>query len=972
MATIELDRLPLEIELNNAVRQCYSEEITLIMAALDSNQSVLVECDKLIINHLLVAIRQNNRSRTNPIEMEIIDHRRGDAGPTTNAADAFTESVRQLSQKISELDCGSCAVIVPNFDLLVSSDQSNIHLDLISRDLMAVLYENPDLLLIAFKDPNLNLPKPVMSFFPKQIEIIGIKRKFLPSLITQSEARRINTGLFDPYCLYKYVSGLNVVKLRQILSGFTSSRYVDNSGQEILNEIRKATLTDSQAELPTTSMDDIGGYDQVKKVLKEEVLGLMQFIQEQAAVADSNQISAYEKLIPRNILFTGPPGTGKTMFCKALAAELNATIFIVNGPELKSKWVGESEKAVRKIFSRARKCAPSLIVFDEIDSFTRQRGGAGPDHSANSHDDSMLNQLLTEMDGFRSEETVFVIATTNLSESLDTALLSRFKYRIEIPYPDATDRRQIMQHYNEKYSLSLTDEVVDSIITETEIWIDQNKWTRFAGRDLESLAASLARYKLIQGFGHKKDAGDIQITPALALGEIRKKIITAPIETRFSDIGGYEEVKEKLLNEILKVLQTTRGLCASDRIRIEKLIPKGIIFEGPPGTGKTMFAKALANELDATVSVVNGPELKGSYVGESEKRIREIFSQARKNAPSVIVFDEIDSIAAERSGAIPGGHERSMVNQLLTEMDGIGDKGLVFVVATTNFAKTLDRAFKRPGRFEYIISIPYPDEDARRKIIEIYNRKYRLELDDAAVDHLVFRTDNWVDPQAGIRFSGDRIEAVCRGIARKKLLLPQWQPVRDNLDAVIAQRTKKPLDISREEELVIATHEAGHAIISRHIKGCRPIKRISIASEYDGSLGYVLHEAVSNKVIENQEEILAGICCLLGGRMAEKLLIGKIATGGANDIEKATLMATHLVTVFGYDEEIGTKLVMHPMIHGQKAFGSTSPELLRKVELGVDKILKIQEQRAFDCITEHKEKLMALRDQLIRDKVVEP
>ncbi len=972
MATIAIETLPETIDLNDAVQQCYSEPMATIMAAVNSRQSVLVECDKLIVNHLLVALRRMNRSRSNPIEMEIIDHRTGDAGPTGNTADAFAASVRMFSEKVAEMDCSACVVVVPNFDLLVASDQSNRVFDLITRDLMAVLYENPDLILIAFKDPNLSLPETVASFFPKQVEIIGIDRQFIPFLITRAEARRINTGHLDPYSLYKYVSGLNVVKLRQILSGFTSSQYLDDSGERILNEVRQATLTDAEAELPNTSMDEIGGYERVKALLRDEVLGLMQFIQEQALSSDAGQIRSYEKLIPRNILFTGPPGTGKTMFCKALATELNATIFIVNGPELKSKYVGESERAVRKIFARARKCAPSLIVFDEIDSFTKQRGGGDPGNWGNRHDDSMLNQLLTEMDGFRSEETVFIIATTNLAASLDTALLSRFKYQIEIPYPDALDRRAILEHYNSKYSLELSDQVMETIITETELWIDQNKWTRFAGRDLEALASTLARHRLIRGYKADLPSSEIQITRKRAVLEIRKKIFTQPIETTFRDIGGYEEVKEKLENEILKVLRRTRGLSPEERIQIEKLVPKGIIFEGPPGTGKTMFAKAIANELDATVSVVNGPELKGGFVGESEKRIREIFSQARKNAPSVIVFDEIDSIAAERSAYQAGGVERSMVNQLLTEMDGIGDKGLVFVVATTNFANTLDRAFKRPGRFEYIIHVHYPDEDARKKIIHIYNDKYRLDLEKEAVEHLVFRTDNWIDPQAGIRFSGDHIEAVCRGIARKKLLDPDWQPDKDNLDAVIAQRTKKPFDISPDEERVIAVHEAGHAVISMNIKGCRPIKRISIASEYDGSLGYVLHETAERKVIENQEEILAAICCLLGGRMAEKLTLGSIATGGANDIEKATLMATHLVTVFGYDDAIGSKLVMHPMIHGQRAFGSTSPELLQKVEQGVDKILKAQEARAENCLDEHREELIALRDRLIKEKVVEP
>ena len=487
---------------------------------------------------------------------------------------------------------------------------------------------------------------------------------------------------------------------------------------------------------------------------------------------------------------------------------------------------GESERAIRNIFARARKCAPSLIVFDEIDSFAKKRHGgdaglaSGGPGTATASDSSMLNQFLTEMDGFRAEEMVFVIGTTNIASALDTALLSRFKHRIEIPYPDLDDRRAIMEVYDRMYDLDLSAAVMDTILRETEQWIDQNNWTRFAGRDLEAVASALARGRVIQSYREDKPLHDIPVTPDQAAAVVREKVRTKPWEMTFADIGGYREVKARLQDEILSVLKAARGMSRPRRLATEKLIPKGIIFEGPPGTGKTMFAKALANEPDATVSVVNGPELKTGLVGETEAHIRRLFQEARKNAPSVIVFDELDSIASARELSA-GGSERATVNQLLTEMDGIGERGLVFVVATTNFAKLLDRALKRPGRFEYVINIPYPGREA--------------------IEHLLFRTDNWVDPEAGIRFSGDHIEAICRGIARRKLMDRSWKPTTENLDQVVAQRTKKPLELSPGELAVVATHEAGHAKVSMNIEGARPIKRISIASEYDGSLGYVLH-----------------------------------------------------------------------------------------------------------------------------------
>jgi len=976
MAIIKIGQLPERIELNEIVNQCYSNYLNEILDAVEKNQSILIECDKIIVNHLIIAIRNLNKDRAKNTAFEIIDHRNGDFGPTMNTSNALTAAVRSFSEKVAEIDYQSSAIIVPNFDLLVSSDQTNTHIDLTTRDIMAIIHENPDIVIIAFKDPNLNIPKTVSSFFPKQIEIIGIDRVFMPFLITQEEAKRINISDFDPYQLYKYVSGLNVVKLRKILQGFTSNQYMDGMGDKMLNEIRKATISDAEAELPSVLISQIGGYENVKKILKEDVLGLLKFIQDKAETSEIEEIKELEKLIPRNILFTGPPGTGKTFFCKALATELNATIFIINGPELKNKWVGESERAIRNIFIKARKCAPSLIIFDEIDSFGRERNLSDSSISnsssgATTSDNSMLNQLLTEMDGFNSGEMVFTIATTNLASSLDNALLSRFKYQIDIPYPEAIDRRAIMKVYDKIFKLNLTKKIMDVIIEETELWIDQNKWTRFAGRDLEDLASALARFRVIESYKTKMKVLDIPITKELVISEIHRKIRTKPLKIVFDDIGGYIDVKDKLKNEILKVLNLTKGMSVSERIKIEKLIPKGIIFEGPPGTGKTMFAKALANELEATVSLVSGPELKGSLVGQTEERIRKIFEEARKNAPSVIVFDEIDSIASSRSSRLSSNHEHSVVNQLLTEMDGISEKGLVFVVATTNFSKSIDKALKRPGRFEYIIHIPYPDEDARREILSIYNKKYKLNLNKESIEHLIFRTDNWVDPEAGIRFSGDHIEAVCRAIARKRLMKSNWKISKDNLDKIISQRTKKPINVSYEEEIVIATHEAGHAIISMFVEGCRPIKRISIASEYDGSLGYVLHEEMENKFVQNQEEILAEICCLMGGRIAEKKLLGKIATGGANDIEKATLMATHIAASFGMDENIGSRLILHPMIHGTKAANSSSPELLKKVEHAVDRIIKEQEDKALKCIEKNWDEFNKLREELLEKKVVE-
>ncbi len=968
MPILPIAELPSAIDVRAAIEPCYSQDLAEIAAALRARQSVLVECDKLLAGELFLALR-TRFPKSGGITLSAVDHRLDDGDG------AITATLKEFRRVVREGDAQSSIVVVPNFDLMVSADQTGQHVDLTTREVLATLYENPGLCLLAFKDPNLSVPKAILEFFSRRIDIVGLDRRHLRRLVTQAEARRFDLETFDPYRLYKYVSGLNVVKLRQVLSALTGDSFADKSPGQAFSFLRRATLDASEADLPTTRLDDIGGYDGVKGLLRKNVLDVLGAIERSSAVRSDAELEHMERLVPRTILFTGPPGTGKTMFCKALACELDATVIVVNGPELKSKWVGESEERIRKIFARARRCAPAIVVFDEIDSFAGKRGGGRAEGEprqgvGTSSDHSMLNQLLTEMDGFRSHESVFVIATTNFASSLDDALRSRMRYEIEIPYPDRQDREAIMRVYDKKYGLSLTPEVLARLIEETETWIDPSNFSRFAGRDLEALASALARERLLVATDKSVGVDVTPITEAMVVRLVAERIRASKPLISFEDIGGYDEVKDKLRTEILETLDLAKNIPKEKRRQVEHMVPKGVIFEGPPGTGKTMFAKALARELHATVSVVNGPELKSMWHGESERRVREIFAEARRNAPSVLVFDEIDSIAGKREAAT-FGVDRSMVNQLLTEMDGFGSNELVFVVATTNFAASLDQALRRPGRFEYVLHIGYPDEKARTAIFELYNRKYELGLDSKLLEHLVFRTSGWVDPTSGIRYSGDHLEAVCRALFRRRLREPDHVLTVDDCDQAVAQRTKKPVKVTAGEEEVIATHEAGHAVVARHADGSIRVRKISIASEYDGSLGYVLHGEPEQRYVQDERMLRAQIVCLMGGRMAERLVLGRVASGGANDIEKATLIATHLVAQFGMDKEIGPRTVMHPMVHGHDAVGSASPELLAAVERRVGVMLAEAEVEAQRLLTENRAELDELRRELLEKKVIE-
>src|SRR5262249_39734031 len=299
---------------------------------------------------------------------------------------------------------------------------------------------------------------------------------------------------------------------------------------------------------------------------------------------------------------------------------------------------------------------------------------------------------------------------------------------------------------------------------------------------------------------------------------------------------------QRLKSEILDVLAHKDTVTDAGEISwLEELIPKGMIFWGPPGTGKTMFAKAMAASIGAAITVVSGPELKSKWVGESEERIRQIFHKSRQSAPSIIVFDELDSFASARGTYTGSGVEHSMVNQLLTEMDGFHKGEMVFVVGTTNFAEILDPALLRPGRFEFHLHIPYPDADDRREILRIYDQKMKLRMSDDALDHAVKRSAEPVPASGGQRYSGGHLNALCRGVGgirlrrvREDAKATEKPTVTEDIEQALTEYLELP-KMTPAEERVVATHEAGHAIASMFCPHAPPIERISIASDVSGA-----------------------------------------------------------------------------------------------------------------------------------------
>jgi len=428
----------------------------------------------------------------------------------------------------------------------------------------------------------------------------------------------------------------------------------------------------------------------------------------------------FEKLgieAPKGVLLYGPPGTGKTLLAKAVANESNAHFISISGPEIMSKFYGESEARLREIFKEAREKAPSIVFIDEIDSIAPKR-----EEVTGEVERRVVSQMLSLMDGLEARGKVIVISATNRPNAIDPALRrpGRFDREIEIKVPDKKGRTDILNIHTR--NMPLADDVDIKRIASVS--------HGYVGADLEYLCKEAAMKclrrllpsinlddekippetldKLIVNGGDYKKAL-VEVTPA----GMREVFIENP-DVSWTDVGGLSDTKRELQEAVEWPMKYPT---LYDKLGHK--MPHGILLHGASGTGKTMLAKAVATESEANFVSVRGPELLSKWVGESERGIREIFRRARQSSPCVVFFDEIDSIAPIRGGGVDTQVTERVVSQLLTELDGMQDMHGVVVLAATNRADMIDPALLRPGRFDKIIQIPLPDKESRKKILEI-------------------------------------------------------------------------------------------------------------------------------------------------------------------------------------------------------------------------------------------------------------
>jgi transitional endoplasmic reticulum ATPase len=474
-------------------------------------------------------------------------------------------------------------------------------------------------------------------------------------------------------------------------------------------------------KLPSVTYEDIGGLHEIIPKIREMI------------EVPLRRPEVFERLgieAPKGVLLHGPPGTGKTLIAKAVANESGAHFISLAGPEIFSKWYGQTEQNLRKVFDEAEKNAPSIVFIDEIDAIAPKR-----ENVAGEVERRTVSQLLTLMDGLKARGRVVVIAATNRVNSLDPALrrTGRFDREIEIPVPDKKGRKEILQIHTRSMPLDKKidlDNLAD--ITYGHVGADLAGLGREAGmhalrRIIPAIASLKEDEPIPKEVLEKLKVLQEDFDYALRMVQpsaMREVMIEVP-KVKWEDVGGLEEVKDALKESVMWPLDNPESF---DALGIRP--PRGILLYGPPGCGKTYIVRALANETGVNFISVKGPEILSKWVGESEQRLRNIFRRAKQVAPSIILFDEIDAIAPRRGMSVGTRVTEQVVSQLLTEMSGIEEMKDVVVMATTNRPDIMDSALLRPGRFDRLIYVPAPEEKAREEIFKIHTKNMPLKSVD--------------------------------------------------------------------------------------------------------------------------------------------------------------------------------------------------------------------------------------------------
>jgi transitional endoplasmic reticulum ATPase len=554
--------------------------------------------------------------------------------------------------------------------------------------------------------------------------------------------------------------------------------------------VQQGTVVKAQARGATSGAPGRVGYEDIGGLGKElqRIREMIELPLKYPAVFDRLGVEP-----PKGVLLYGPPGTGKTLIARVVAAETNAFFSIINGPEIVNSVYGKSEALLRDVFQEAQRRAPSIIFIDELDALAAKRETSG------ELERRIVGQLLTLMDGMASRGQVVVIGATNQPNTLDPALRrpGRFDREIGLRVPDVRARTEILRIHAKDAALA----------TDIDFARLAQLTPGFVGADLEALcreAAMIALRRVLphidyqRGYIPYETLINLYITMADFQGALReiepsttREVYVEVSETSWDDIGGMEKIKDLLTEGVEWPLRFPEVYA---NVKAEP--PRGVLLSGPPGSGKTLIARALANQCEASFISIKGPELLSKWVGEAEKGIREVFRHAKQAAPCIVFFDEIDSLAPRRSGDADRNFSNGVIAQLLTEMDGIEGREGVIVLGATNRPELIDPALLRPGRFDLVVELEYPDEIERQAIFTVYTRGKSI-APEVTVEELASLTPGR---------SGADIEAICRRAAL--LALREWITPRLNINRVQVTETTVEGKPVNDQESEAAKEEA--------------------------------------------------------------------------------------------------------------------------------------------------------------------
>jgi cell division protease FtsH len=704
--------------------------------------------------------------------------------------------------------------------------------------------------------------------------------------------------------------------------------------------------------MPSTikvTFDDVAG----AKEAKEELKDVVDFLK------NPDKYRRLGAKITRGVLLVGEPGNGKTLIAKAVAGEANVPFFSITGSDFIEVFVGVGAARVRDLFAQARKNAPAIIFIDEIDAIGRMRGsGLGGGHDER---EQTLNQLLTEMDGFDTEQSppVIILAATNMPDVLDKALLrpGRFDRRVTIPFPDLEGRQHILEIHAR--SIRIAEDVDLKQIAQ--------KTAGFSGADLGNLvniaaisASKNNRDVVTQAdFDHahqivlQSHATSSSKSSAEKSVYTPKMLMPAQMKVNFNSVAGSDEAKEEL-QDVVAFLKSPEKFK-----RLGAKLPRGVMMVGEPGNGKTLLAKAVAGEANVPFFSAAGSEFVEKYVGVGAARIRELFATARRHAPAIIFIDEIDAVGSKRTYDGGGSDERThTLNQLLTEMDGFdtGDVPLI-VLGATNRAEVLDKALLRAGRFDRQVEVPYPDLVSRKKILLLHAQGKKI---DAAVDFdaLARGTPGFTGADLANLINEAAIHA--SKLEKDEVTVADFEESRDKI--LLGKESKSKL-LTKKELEVTAFHEAGHALIRLLLPEVSdPLYKITIVPR-GRALGVTHSLPEKEKYTEDREEMLASIASALGGRAAEELVFNRFETGAASDFQTATSIARNMVTRYGMSEKLG--LVAYESIRSH-----ISPHTAQLIDEEVREITNQCYQRAKKLLTDNRDKLDTLAQKLLEKETL--